>query len=101
MKKCKPGYYYCHQDKKCKKIPLGYRVALGGWLRKEKDDDEEKKKKNGNNKNGKSNGNGNGNGNGNAHGNDGVHDGGLSESNWRKELFYKNSDWRKDLNYLR
>ena len=30
MKKCKQGYYYCYKDKKCKKIPLGYRVGLGG-----------------------------------------------------------------------
>ena len=37
MKKCKQGYYYCYKDKKCKKIPLGYRIGLGGWLRKEKE----------------------------------------------------------------
>jgi len=35
MKKCKQGYYYCYTDKKCKRIPLGYRVASGGYLRKE------------------------------------------------------------------
>ena len=44
MTKCKAGYYYCHKDKKCKKIPLGYRVGIGGWLRKEHDNEE----KNGN-----------------------------------------------------
>ena len=38
MKKCKQGYYYCYTDKKCKRIPLGYRVASSGYLRKENDD---------------------------------------------------------------
>ena len=42
MKKCKPGYYYCQTDKKCKKIPTGYRVGFGGFLRPDPD------KKNGN-----------------------------------------------------
>ena len=37
MKKCKQGYYYCYTDKKCKRIPLGYRVASSGYLRKEND----------------------------------------------------------------
>ena len=41
MKKCKQGYYYCYKDKKCKKIPLGYRIGLGGWLRKEKEEETE------------------------------------------------------------
>ena len=41
MKKCKVGYYYCYTDKKCKKIPVGYRRGLGGYLRKETE--EEKK----------------------------------------------------------
>ena len=27
MKKCKPGYYYCNTDKKCKKMPRGYHVG--------------------------------------------------------------------------
>ena len=35
MKKCRQGYYYCYTDKKCKRIPLGYRVASSGYLRKE------------------------------------------------------------------
>jgi len=40
MKKCKQGYYYCYTDKKCKRIPLGYRVASSGYLRKENGDDQ-------------------------------------------------------------
>ena len=59
MKKCKQGYYYCYKDKKCKKIPTGYRVGLGGWLRREKDEEkEEETKKNGNGANGNGNGDG-------------------------------------------
>ena len=53
-KKCHPGQYYCFYDKKCKKIPTGYRVGYGGMLRPEK-------------KNGGKNGNG-GNGGGNGGG---------------------------------
>ena len=73
MKKCKQGYYYCHTDKKCKKIPIGYRVGYGGYLRR---DDE--KNGNGNGKsNGSSNGNGNGgNGSGNGNGGSGGNGGG-------------------------
>ena len=48
-KKCPKGQYYCFTDKKCKKIPTGYRMGYGGRLAP----DPEKK-----------NGNGNGNGNG-------------------------------------
>ena len=70
MKKCPPGEYYCHDMKKCKKIPSGYHVGARGYLTK--DDDE----------NGKKNGNGNGtNGNGNGNGsNGGGNGGGVSES---------------------
>ncbi len=83
MKKCKQGYYYCYKDKKCKKIPLGYRVGLGGWLRREKEEEkEEETKKNGN-------GNGaNGNGNGNGESNGGSNGGGVSEA-WSSK--YKKS----------
>ena len=72
MKKCKQGYYYCYTDKKCKRIPLGYRVASGGYLRKE--NGEESGEDSDNNGNGNGNG-GNGNGNGN-----GGNGGGVSES---------------------
>jgi len=71
MKKCPPGEYYCHDMKKCKKIPSGYHVGARGYLAK--DDDE----------NGKKNGNGNGtNGNGHSNGNgsNGGGNGGVSES---------------------
>ena len=76
MKKCKQGYYYCYDDKKCKKIPNGYRVGLGGWLRKEKE--EEKSEDNGETES-KKNGNGNG---GNA-------DGGAVSEGWSEK--YKKS----------
>ena len=70
MKKCPPGEYYCHDMKKCKKIPSGYHVGARGYL--EQDDG-----------NGKKNGNGNGtNGNGHSNGNgsNGGGNGGVSES---------------------
>ena len=77
MKKCKQGYYYCYTDKKCKRIPLGYRVGLGGWLRKEKDEEkDENTEENGNNTNG--------NGNGNGHSNGGSNGGGVSEGTLHK-----------------
>ena len=72
MKTCPPGEYYCHDMKKCKKIPSGYHVGARGYLAKD-DDENGKKNGNGNGTNGHSNGNGNGsNGNGNG--------GGVSES---------------------
>jgi len=61
MKKCKSGYYYCFDEKKCKPMPGGYHVGRGGMLEK---DESKKNGKNGNGSNGHSNGNGNGNGNG-------------------------------------
>ena len=71
-KKCPPGQYYCFNDKKCKKIPTGYRVGYGGMLRPEK--------KNGG-KNGNGNGNGYGNGNGTNGGNGGNGNGGNGGGN--------------------
>ena len=72
MKKCPPGEYYCHDMKKCKKIPSGHHVGARGYL--EQDDDENGKKNgNGNGTNGHSNGNGNGS-------NGGGNGGGVSES---------------------
>ena len=32
-KRCPEGEYYCNTDKKCKKIPKGYKVTSKGWLR--------------------------------------------------------------------
>ena len=75
MKKCKQGYYYCHTDKKCKRIPTGYRVGLGGYLRKENGEEQ------GENDNA-DNTNGNGNGNGNSNG--GSNGGGVSEGTLHK-----------------
>jgi len=78
MKKCKKGHYYCYKDSKCKPIPKGYRIGLGGYLRREREDETEDSKKNGNgngNGNSKSNGNG-GNGSGNGNGGSGGNGGG-------------------------
>ena len=70
MKKCPPGEYYCHDMKKCKKIPRGYHVGSRGYLAQDEDE------------NGKKNGNGNGtNGNGHSNGNgSNGNGGGVSES---------------------
>ena len=77
MKSCKKGYYYCHSDKKCKKIPIGYYVSNNGWLRKE-DTKEEEEKKNGNHKNGDGSGNG---------GSDGGSNGGSVSENTLHQWF--------------
>ena len=73
-KKCPKGQYYCFTDKKCKKIPTGYRVGYGGRLAPDNRSDS------GNGKNGNGNGNGNGsngsNGNGGNGGNGGGNGGG-------------------------
>ena len=61
-KKCPPGKYYCFDEKKCKKIPRGYRIGARGYLAREKEDNSEDNKKNGGNGNGSNGGNGNGNG---------------------------------------
>ena len=68
MKNCPDGQYYCNTDKKCKKIPRGYFVGRGGYLKS--DPEENGKKKNGNG-NGKTNGSTNGNGSSNGHSNGG------------------------------
>ena len=70
-KTCPSGKYWCFQDKKCKKIPLGYHVGRRGYL-------EHDKKENGNG-NGE-NGNGNGHANGNGHGGNGNGNGGTGSS---------------------
>ena len=92
MKKCKSGYYYCYDEKKCKPIPKGYRIGYGGYLRHEKDDDNKngnKKNGNGGNGNGSNGGNGNGNGSGgNGGGNggsNGGNGGGMSEGKSHKD----------------
>ena len=55
--KCPEGHYWCHTDKKCKKIPKGKYVGPGGWLRSGHSHSH----------NGNGNGSNNGNGNGNGH----------------------------------
>ena len=78
-KSCKKGYYYCYASKKCKKIPMGYVVGMGGWLRKEREEEKSSDETEGKKKNGNGNGaNGNGNGNGGSDG--GSNGGGVSEA---------------------
>ena len=93
MKKCKQGYYYCHTDKKCKKIPMGYRVGYGGYLRR---DNEKNGNGNGNgNTNGSSNGNGNGgNGSGNGNGGSGGNGGGNGSGGVGESVVYEKSNPR-------
>ena len=81
-KSCKKGYYYCYSSKKCKRIPMGYYIGGGGWLRKEEEKSEDTEAK----KNGNGNG-ANGNGNGNGGSNGGSNGGGVSEA-WSAK--YKN-----------
>ena len=78
-KSCKKGYYYCYASKKCKKIPMGYVVGMGGWLRKEKEEEKSSDETEGKKTNGNGNGS-NGNGNGNGGSNGGSNGGGVSEA---------------------
>ena len=93
MKKCKQGYYYCYKDKKCKRIPGGYRVGLGGYLRREREEERsEDSSETETKKNGNGNGNGNG-GNGNGgNGNGGNGGGGVSESVMTKAQIKKRDE---------
>ncbi len=79
-KKCPKGKYYCFTDKKCKKIPTGYRIGYGGRLAPDNRSDSGDDSKNGNgNGNGNENGNGNGGNGGNGGGNGGGGNGGGGE----------------------
>nr|BAR35345.1 hypothetical protein [uncultured Mediterranean phage uvMED] len=49
---CKRGYYWCYEDKKCKKIPMGWHVGRGGYLARDQEDSEDTESKNGNDGNG-------------------------------------------------
>ena len=73
-KRCPEGQYYCFTDKKCKKIPGGYRVGYGGRLAPDNRSDSGNGNGNGNGGNGNG-GNGNG-GNGGSGGNGGGNGGG-------------------------
>ena len=74
-KKCPPGKYYCFDEKKCKKIPRGYRIGARGYLARDNRSDSDGD--DGSNGNGSSNGNGNGgNGSGNSNGSSGGNGGG-------------------------
>ena len=75
-KKCPKGQYYCFTDKKCKKIPTGYRVGFGGRLAPDNRSDSGDDGKNGNGNGNGSHGNGNGNGGTGSGGNGGGGNGG-------------------------
>ena len=86
-KKCPPGKYYCFTDKKCKKIPRGYRIGARGYLARDTKDDDNETKKNGN---GNSNGNGNGgNGSGNGNGGSGGNGGGNGSGGVGESIVYE------------
>ena len=89
-KKCPPGKYYCFNDKKCKKIPRGYRIGARGYLARDTKDDDNETKKNGN---GNSNGNGNGgNGSGNGNGGSGGNGGGNGSGGVGESVVYEKLD---------
>ena len=89
-KKCPPGKYYCFDDKKCKKIPRGYRIGARGYLARDTKDDDNETKKNGN---GNSNGNGNGgNGSGNGNGGNGGNGGGNGGGGMGESIVYEKLD---------
>jgi hypothetical protein len=91
-KKCPPGKYYCFTDKKCKKIPYGYRIGARGYLARDTKDDDNETKKNGN---GSSNGNGNGgNGSGNGNGGNGGNGGGDGGGGMGESIVYETSNPR-------
>ena len=86
-KKCPPGKYYCFDDKKCEKIPRGYRIGARGYLARDTKDDDNETKKNGN---GNSNGNGNGgNGSGNGNGGSGGNGGGNGSGGVGESIVYE------------
>ena len=102
MKKCKQGYYYCYKDKKCKRIPGGYRVGLGGYLRREREEEksedsgETETKKNGNGNGNGNGGNGNG-GNGGGNGGGGVSEAVMSPAQKRKDTMLKKKYDKSDM----
>ena len=84
--RCPAGQYYCYDEKKCKKIPMGYRVGSGGMLEPDEDKNGKKNGKNGGKNGTVSNGNGNGNGgNGNGSGNGGSSAGMSEGAAWTKK----------------
>ena len=97
-KKCPPGKYYCFTDKKCKKIPRGYRIGARGYLARDTKDDDNETKKNGN---GSSNGNGNGgNGAGNGNGGSGGNGGGNGGGGMGESIVYEKLD-RNDKPFIK
>ena len=89
-KKCPPGKYYCFDDKKCKKIPRGYRIGARGYLARDNRSDND-----GEDGNENSNGNGNGgNGSGNGNGGSGGNGGGNGSGGVGESLVYETSNPR-------
>jgi len=93
-KKCPPGKYYCFTDKKCKKIPRGYRIGSRGYLARG-DNRSDSDGNDGSNGNGSSNGNGNGgNGGGNGNGGSGGNGGGNGSGGVGESVVYETSNPR-------
>ena len=89
-KKCPPGKYYCFDDKKCKKIPRGYRIGARGYLARDNRSDND-----GEDGNENSNGNGNGgNGSGNGNGSSGGNGGGNGSGGVGESVVYETSNPR-------
>ena len=89
-KKCPPGKYYCFDDKKCKKIPRGYRIGARGYLARDNRSDND-----GEDGNENSNGNGNGgNGSGNGNGGSGGNGGGNGSGGVGESVVYETSNPR-------
>ena len=53
---CKRGHYWCYENKKCKKIPMGWHVGRSGYLAKDQEDSEDTTPKNGDENGGDGNG---------------------------------------------
>ena len=88
-KKCPPGKYYCFTDKKCKKIPRGYRIGARGYLARGANRSDSGGN-DGSNGNGSSNGNGNGgNGSGNGNGGSGGNGGGNGGGGMGESIVYE------------
>ena len=92
-KKCPPGKYYCFTDKKCKKIPRGYRIGARGYLAR--GDNRSDSGGDDGSGNGSSNGNGNGgNGAGNGNGGSGGNGGGNGGGGMGESIIYEKSNPR-------
>ena len=71
-KSCKKGYYYCYASKKCRKLPRGYAIGMGGYLRRERGNESSEDNDNETPSNGSGSANGGSNGASNGGGEGGV-----------------------------